>query len=93
MCQFYDTTVSNACTEPVAEKVTDKQHKNFCGYFQPDVDTGNRIKTTADVAAQSQLDALFGLGSASKDSSPALTAEELARRKLDELFGLKPDEK
>ena len=93
MCQFYDTTVSNACTEPVAEKVTDKQHKNFCGYFQPDVDAGNRIKTTADVAAKSQLDALFGLDSAGKDSSQALTAEELARRKLDELFGLKPDDK
>jgi hypothetical protein len=93
MCQFYDTTVSNACTEPVAEKVTDKQHKNFCGYFHPDVNAGSRVKATVDGTTQSQLDALFGLGSASKDSSPVLTAEELARRKLDELFGLKPDDK
>jgi len=93
MCQFYDTTVSNACTEPVAEKVTDKQHKNFCGYFQPDAMAGNRVKAAADEATKSQLNALFGLNSTLSNPSQALTAEEEARRKLDELFGLKPDDK
>jgi hypothetical protein len=91
MCRFYDTTVSNSCTEPVAEKVTDKQRSNFCGYYQPDPQAGRKSGNTGASAAKSQLDALFGLGAATGNEEPAVSAEDESRRKLAELFGIKPD--
>jgi hypothetical protein len=36
-CRFYDPTRANACLEPVADAVTDKQRANFCDYFEPHV--------------------------------------------------------
>jgi hypothetical protein len=90
MCRFYDTSVSNSCTEPVAEKVGDKEHKNFCGYFQPSPaayrPAGGRQ------ASKDQLDTLFGLP-ADTSKKPALSPEEESRRRLGELFGLKDDKK
>ena len=91
LCQFYDTTVSNACIEPVAEKVTDKQHKNFCGYFQPAPISGRPINSAGD-QAKSQLDALFGLNRTINNTDAPLTAEEEAKRKLEALFGLRSDD-
>jgi len=91
LCRFYDTTVSNSCTEPVADKVIDKQHKNFCGFYQPDPRAGFKPSSVAKDASKSQLDALFGLGPDSKGQGPVLSAEEEARRKLAELFGIKDD--
>ncbi len=91
MCKFYDTTVSNSCTEPVAEKVTDKQHKNFCGYFQPDPDTARMSGNSGNDTAKSHLDDLFGLGADKKKTEQALSPEEESRQKLAELFGLKHD--
>lgn len=93
MCHFYDPTVSNSCTEPVAEKVTDKQRSNFCGYYQPDPEASLRSARPGASAAKSQLDALFGLGGEVGDQQPAASAEEESRRKLAELFGIKPDAK
>jgi len=91
ICRFYDITVSNSCTEPVADKVIDKQHKNFCGFFQPDPRAGYKPSLADKDASKNQLNALFGLGSDSKDQEPALTPEEQARRKLADLFGIKDD--
>lgn len=34
-CKFFRPGLANACREPVAEAVTDKQRANFCGYFKP----------------------------------------------------------
>lgn len=93
MCKFYDTTVSNSCTEPIAEKVTDKQHKNFCGYYQPAPQALRPDSNTSNDAAKSRLDALFGLGSAQEGPKQALSAEEDAKRKLADLFGLKKNDK
>ena len=93
MCKFYDTTVSNSCTEPVAEKVTDKQYKNFCGYFQPDPNAAQKSVSTGAISAKNQLDALFGLAPEKTDPQQPLSAEEEAKRKLDELFGLKKSDK
>ena len=91
MCSFYDTTVSNQCREPIAEKVNDKQRSNFCGYFQP----ATLVRPGTDggkQSAQNQLDALFGLGTGKSDTK-LLSAEEEAKRKLAELFGLKDGNK
>jgi hypothetical protein len=93
LCRFYDTTVSNSCTEPVAEKVVDKQRRNFCGFFQPNPQVRHKPANVGTEAARSQLDALFGIGPDMNSPQEGLTAEEDARRKLAALFDLKPDEK
>jgi hypothetical protein len=85
MCRFYDTSVSNSCTEPVAEKVGDKTRKNFCGYFQPNPAAWQPDDQRPADDARKHLDALFGLG------DNAAAGEDESRRKLDDLFGLKKD--
>ena len=32
-CRFYDEYADNQCTEPMAERVADKERANFCEYF------------------------------------------------------------
>jgi len=34
-CEFYDPAYNNACREPMAERVVDKERANFCEYFTP----------------------------------------------------------
>lgn len=91
MCRFYDTTVNNSCREPIAEKVTDKQRKNFCGYFQPSKTAYQATNTAAADESRKGLDALFGLntGTNNDDLSTSASAEDDARKKLEDLF--KPD--
>ena len=67
MCEFFDTTVNNSCREPIAENVTDKQRKNFCGYFQPSIDAYLAKDITSEEDAKNQLDALFGMDSDNGD--------------------------
>ena len=90
MCEFYDTTVNNSCREPVAEKVTDKQQKNFCGYLQPSTTAFGSHTSRSQATAKNQLDALFGLSTdltgGEKASEGSLSAEEESRRRLEELF-------
>lgn len=33
MCGFFDKLVYNECKEPNAERILDKEKKNFCSYF------------------------------------------------------------
>jgi len=33
-CRFFDSGSHNQCTEPMAERVCDKEKANFCEYFQ-----------------------------------------------------------
>ena len=91
MCRFYDTTVNNSCREPIAEKVTDKQRRNFCGYFQPSKTAYQAANTASVDESKKSLDALFDLKSDGNNnaSGPSASAEEEARRKLEDLF--KPD--
>jgi hypothetical protein len=58
-CKQYDLFAPNECTEPVAEKVSVKDRRNFCDYFTPRV--GPASSRAADKAAQSRkkLDDLF----------------------------------
>ena len=86
MCRFYDTTVGNSCTEPVAEKVGDKTRRNFCGYFQPHPGAWQPAHTKPAADSRRQLEDLFGLGGGAADK-PA-SGEDDARKKLDDLFGL-----
>ncbi|MCP4993327.1 MAG: hypothetical protein GY934_06025 [Gammaproteobacteria bacterium] len=34
-CRWYDTRQSNACEEPMAERVMEKERANYCDYFEP----------------------------------------------------------
>jgi len=34
-CLHYDSTAYNECREPMAERVVDKEKRNFCDYFSP----------------------------------------------------------
>jgi hypothetical protein len=90
MCEFYDTTVSNACREPIAEKVSDKVRSNFCGYFQPveNIKTGNSEALDSNKAS---LESLFDLeeGSSKLSSNDA----DQSKQELDVLFGLNGNKK
>lgn len=90
MCRFHDTTVSNSCTEPLAEKVVDKTRKNFCGYFQPDPGAWKPATDTPAAEARKQLEDIFGLAG-KPAASPGAGQEDDARKKLDDLFGLNKD--
>lgn len=76
MCRFYDTSVANACREPVAERVTDKTRSNFCGYLELRTDAGTYSASSAGESAD--LNALFGIDESNQVKGlPA----------LDDLFG------
>lgn len=56
-CGFYDPSYNNACREPMAERVVDKERFNFCEYFAPGdrKQAGARTQSTA----QAKLEDLF----------------------------------
>lgn len=85
-CSFFDTTVSNSCREPVAERVTDKKKRNFCGYLQPSPDACRSTDSDSMDRTKEQLDALFGIDSGPDKPSGAGDAAEAARKKLEQLF-------
>lgn len=77
MCRFYDTTVSNACREPVADSVSDKTRSNFCGYLELHTDLAQSSGVENSISAKEGLDALFGLDDTQNDEP----------KSLDDLFG------
>lgn len=83
LCKFYDTSVANACREPIADKVNDKTRANFCGYLVP---RGGAHAATngASAAARAGLEGLFGLAGGSTAGSP--TNADVARDALEDLF-------
>lgn len=83
LCAFYDPRVANECREPIAEKVVDKTHANFCGYFTPRGGAYHAAGAAA-TAARADLEDLFGLAAGSTAASP--TAPDAARDALDALF-------
>ena len=85
MCEFYDITMSNACREPIAEKVSDKVRSNFCGYFQPLENTRASTNDSLD-STKASLEGLFDLeaGSSKLSSNDA----DQSKQELEALFGL-----
>ena len=75
MCRYYDTSVANACREPVAERVTDKTRANFCGYLELRTDPGTHVAAAVDRASD-ELNALFGIEGDATASGPS-TLEDL----------------
>ncbi len=85
MCEFFDSTVSNSCREPVAENVNDKKRANFCGYFQPGDNTRTNNSTVID-SGRDSLEGLFGLEQGTGKLS--MSDAEQSKQELDALFGL-----
>ncbi|CAK0757814.1 conserved hypothetical protein [Gammaproteobacteria bacterium] len=87
LCHFYDPMVADACSEPMAEPVLDKDRANFCEYFQPR--QGAYTPAAAEQAARSRaaLAALFGLTSDNAPSPSSVpTAKDPTRSALEQLF-------
>ncbi len=89
MCEFYDTTVSDSCREPIAERVSDKKKANFCGYFQPG-HTGSSSATGASAENKSALESLFGLDEGESNISSGDADKN--QQALNDLFGLDKDD-
>jgi hypothetical protein len=90
MCEFYDTSVSRSCREPVADDVRDKQRANFCGYFKPISGAYQARDRSAADEAESKLAELFGDAADAEGSGKRelQSEEEAAREKLNRLFGI-----
>ena len=59
-CSYFDQTAYNQCREPQAERVLDKDRRNFCDYFS--FKSGKGTTTSGQDqrdAAISKLDELF----------------------------------
>jgi len=86
MCRFYDLSVAEACREPVAETVFDKQRANFCGYLELRDAAHLQANSEASATAGKDLEALFGL-------DPDSASKPSAADELNDLFGLSGDER
>lgn len=85
LCRFYNPSVSDACDEPIAQDVSNKERANFCDYFKPSPRAW-KGQGDATSAARAALDALFGAGPAAGTADGGPTDDN--RAELDRLFGL-----
>ena len=56
-CQFFDHHAYNECKEVMAERITDKERANFCGYYRPRGTPAKKGRKGGD--AREALEALF----------------------------------
>ena len=59
LCIEYDRSYANACKEPIAEEVRDKERANFCDFFKPRPNAYVAPDSQSTAAAKSALDELF----------------------------------
>lgn len=57
-CRHYDPSAYNECSEPMAERVVDKDRRNFCDYFYLE-GRGKAKPNESKAAALKKLDDLF----------------------------------
>lgn len=58
-CSEYDETASNQCKEPQSEKVSVKDRRNFCDYFNLSTKKGLGSARDKATEAKRKLEALF----------------------------------
>ncbi len=56
-CQFYDPNSYNECSEPMAERIVEKDRSNFCDYFS--LSGGKETESGERDQAMKKLDDLF----------------------------------
>ena len=82
-CRFFNPAVSDACDEPLAGGVGNKERANFCGYFTPFSPGPDRTDPAAAARAHEELAALFGT------TSDVVEADaQTSRSELERLFGI-----
>jgi len=87
LCEFFDTTVADQCREPIAEQVKEKERANFCDYFKAKPYAYVAHDSSKTAQAKAQLEALFGGNSQdSNEHDQPLSAEDIARKNLEDLF-------
>ncbi len=52
MCSFHDTNSYNECREPSADRITEKEKKNFCDYFDFTTNKSNKEDEKTDLLAK-----------------------------------------
>lgn len=86
MCRFYNPRVTEKCDHEIAEPARDLELANFCQYYKPNPHAFHGTAPQQDEAIN-KLKALFG---DEEESQPVekhtVSAEELARQKLEALF-------
>ena len=84
-CRHYDPRYNNACTEPMADPVVEKERRNFCEYFYFSREAHRAPALTAERAAEARqkLEQMFG-------SKPGADRAADARKKLEDLFRKPP---
>lgn len=58
-CTHYDQSAYNECREPMADRVVDKEKRNFCDYFKPGAGKGAGAGADEKAAALKKLNDLF----------------------------------
>ena len=91
MCEFFDLRVANACREPIADEVKEKERSNFCDYFQARSNAFRPRQSQEEAHARSELAALFGEDSDAEDANTAKSDSDKAKAELNRLFGLDED--
>ena len=86
-CMFYNPSVSDACDEPIAAAVSNKERANFCDYLKPSALAYQAKTGAAAERSRAELDNLFSGG----ESTPASTDADVNLSELDRLFGLDND--
>ena len=99
-CDFYDTSASNDCREPMADLVAEKEAANLCDYFRPRMGPG-AVAGAPSADAKAKLEAVFGkveskrTGALAEEAAAGKSSDEekaeAARKKLEALFGGKKD--
>lgn len=79
MCRHFDPLAPRQCREDRAEPPANKEHANFCDWFEPREQAFSEQDEEA-TAARDRLDALFGTGERGAEDSPETSSP------LDDLF-------
>ncbi len=99
LCRHYDPSASMTCFEDRADPPLTKENANFCDFFSPRFGAFENKTADKSAAARTDLDALFGAAENAPDEAAAddedaaageeapLSKEDLAKKKLDDLFG------
>jgi hypothetical protein len=86
LCRFFNPRVSDACDEPVAAPVIDKDRANFCEYFQARKGAYLAQDDAVVRAAHDQLTTLFGAPPGERRDGDTHDPSGDARGRLDDLF-------
>lgn len=58
-CRWYSPSRPNACEEPIAEPVMEKDRSNFCNFFEPSAKTGDISESQSDSDHMAAAEDLF----------------------------------